>query len=328
MNLILAFLSGLVAAFTPCVIILIPALLYSFFPQETTNLNNENIRGKNENATKIGLKTKKISKIIPVIAFVLSFVFTYSVFAVFLKTLLTSSIKYGLQLGIGILFVVLGILSLIGKFNPLSFPLIKNKWLFGALFAIIISINPCTFAYLGVLLGTTQTASLVLTLVIFSLGLLTPSLLFLFFGKKLLQKVKRLGKITHAMDVGMNILLIAIGAYLMFTIKSFGIFDVHISGALLLVTFVILLRAFYFLHGWNELKNPIHIALFIALIIISLAILLHCRGGVQHNPDTYVSPFSNQTISGNDFGAGSEGQCSANVTTCSICRRCMGWMDN
>ncbi len=317
MNPIIAFLSGLVAAFTPCVIILIPALLYSFFPNQSSFQGGSSLAKEKNSLPKRDVK----HFIFPLVAFILSFVFTYSLFAVFLKSLLTSSVKYGLQLGIGLLFVVLGILALMGKFNPVSFPLIKNKWLFGSVFAIIISINPCTFAYLGVLLGTTNTSGLLLTLVSFSLGLLTPSLLFLFFGKALLSKVRCFGKLTHAMDVGMNILLIAIGAYLMFTIKSFGTLDVWISGVLLLVTFFILLRSFYFLRAWSEFKNPLTLILFVALLVISLAILLHCHGGVQHDASNYISPFSNAPLTSSSHS--SESQCSANVTTCTLCRRCM-----
>ena len=340
MNLTLAFLSGLVAAFTPCVIILIPALLYSFIPQNKSPIETGRDSNKDGDSKFVvrGVSHRKkhfkrsfsgflsffwkriIIKNAPVFAFVLSFIATYSLFALFLKTILSSSIKYGLQMGIGILFVVLGVMALMGKFNPVSFPLIKNKFLFGALFAVIISINPCTFAYLGVLLGTTKTTSLFLTMIFFSFGLLTPAILFMIFGRKLLFEVKKFGKITHAMDIGMNVLLIGIGAYLMFTIKSFGVLDVYISGALLVLTFIILLRSFYFLRGWNELKSPINTLLFVSLVIISLAILIHCHSGVQNNQENYISPFSNKTI----VSSGSSGEtCSGNVETCSVCRRCM-----
>lgn len=298
MNLILAFLSGLVAAFTPCVVILIPALMYAF-SQKAKN-------------------TKE--RWMSVSYFIISFLLTYIIFAAFLKGLLSSSIKYGLQLGIGIIFVAMGILAMLNRFNPLNFPLLKHKWLFGTIFAILISVNPCTFAYLGVLLATAKTATIIPTMIIFALGLLTPALLFAIFGKKLLEKVNKAGKVTHRINQGMNILLIAMGAYMMFTIKSFNNYDMYMAGILLITTFIIILRSFYFLRGWKELKKISNLLLIISLIIISLAVLIHCNGNINHSNDKYISPFSKE---GNNLNQEAQPSCSSNVTTCTVCRRCM-----
>lgn len=302
MDILTALFSGLLAAFTPCVIVLIPALIYRF--------SNE-------------------KKPIPeIIKFSLSFLIVYILSALFLAELFSSQIRYGLQLGLGILFIVMGILALLKRFNPLNFHLIKNTWLFGIVFAIIISVNPCVFAYLGILLGTTNTTMLPINMTAFAIGLLLPALVVAIFGNKLLTKINKASKIMHHVSNLMNGLLIIIGAYMIYTIKNLGKSDIIVTGLLLILTFIIILRSFYFLQGKKQLLKLKNILLFTALIIILLAITFHCDSHIKKNtydaldPDT--NPFHiNNALQTQTITETPQPTCSSNVTTCKVCTRCI-----
>jgi len=302
MDIITALISGILAAFTPCVIVLIPVLIYRF--------SNE---------------TKPAREIIK---FSISFLLFYVISALFIAQLLSSTIKYGLQLGLGILFIVLGILALIKRFNPLNFQLIKNTWIFGLVFALIVSVNPCVFAYLGILLGTTSTIMLPITMIAFAIGVLLPSIIIAIFGNKLLTKINKASKILHHVSTGMNILLITIGVYMIYTIKDLGHSDILVTGLMLLITFLVILRSFFFLQGKKQLMKLKNILLFVALIIILLAVVYHCNTHIKKNTDPVNDPTINpfhidNALGHNNYQKETQPTCSANIKKCKICMRCI-----
>ncbi len=296
-----SFLSGILAAFTPCVVILIPALIYRF--------------------SNSGEKKPWLS----IIKFAASFLVVYVISALFLAELFSSSLRYGLQLGLGLLFIVMGILALLKKFNPLQFQLIKSPYLFGLAFALIVSINPCVFAYLGLLFATTSSHLLVLSMVTFAIGLLLPALFFAIFGKTLLTKIKRANKVMHHVAQGMNILLVLIGIYMMYTVKHFGGSDVLVTGILLAVTFGIILRSFFIIQGVKSLKKLENIILFIALIIILFAVVFHCNAHIQTNTTQEEIDAENPFLINNNGQSlnAEHPTCSANVADCVVCKRCI-----
>lgn len=284
MEIVAGFLAGLIAAFTPCVIVLIPALVYRF--------------------------TQKKIVATDILLFSASFIITFIVSALLLSELLTGAVKFGLQLGLGLLFIVLGVLALMNRFNPLHFELIKNPFLFGVVFAIIASINPCTFAYLGVLIAVGSSINLVITMLFFSIGLLIPALLFAIFGKVLLIKIQKAGKIMHYVTQAMNVLLIAVGVYLLLGVRSYTRYDAFVSGALLVITFLVLIRSFFLIQGnW---KKPANILTILALILILVAVMYHCNGYIVKNETTAL-----------EYGVHNAPTCTDSPTTCETCTRCV-----
>ncbi|MFP4118462.1 MAG: cytochrome c biogenesis CcdA family protein [Candidatus Woesearchaeota archaeon] len=295
MGIYAAFLAGLMAAFTPCVIVLIPALIYRFSQQER-------------------------NKGLQVSLFAAAFLGTFLLAGILLEEVLSSTIKHGFQLGIGLLFIVLGILALRNRFNPLQFPLIKNPLLFGALFALIVTVNPCTFAYISII-ATNSATQLVFTMLVFATGLLIPALVFSIFGMSLLSKTRKATKVMHYFNTVMNALLIGIGAYLIITIKSFGILDTYVAGALLLITFLILLRAFFVLADKKRLRSLQTILLLLALIGILVAVMVQCTGHIKEAQGPYYegNPYLDNGSAENDKG----GSCDMNSEECKTCTRCM-----
>ncbi len=304
MNILASLISGILAAFTPCVIVLIPALIYRF--------SNE----------------KK--PLIEIIKFSVAFLIVYAFSAIFLAKLLSSSFRYGLQLGLGLLFIIMGFLALINKFNPLSFQLIKNTWLFGLVFALIISVNPCVFAYLGILMGTTSNFLLPFSMLAFAIGLVIPAVVIAIFGNQLLSKINKAGKIMHKISNGMNFLLIGIGIYMLYSIKHFGSKDILVTGLMLLLTFIIILRSFYFLEGKKQLLKLKNIILIVALLIILFAVVFHCNAHIKQNNTQDKFSAENNPFNINNFlnkttnNIKSETPtCGGNVTSCKVCTRCV-----
>lgn len=280
MNPLLSLASGIVAAFTPCVAILIPLLLYRFFKKEEKQYFQFGI-------------------------FIIGFLLSYALVALVLGNLLTSFIQNGIKLGLGLLFMVLGILSLMNKINPLNFPLVKNSFLLGMIFAIIMGVNPCTIPYLAIIL-TLAKGDMVINTFAFGLGLILPALIFSFLGQKIFSFTKKTGKLFHTINKIMSSLLILAGLYLGFTIKSFGNWDLAITIIILILVFIILLRAFFLIRGKKDLLKPSNIILLTALILILVTAIFHCKSQIM--PSTEIHD---------------ELSCSYEVTSCEVCMKCL-----
>ncbi len=303
MILISAFLSGVLAAFTPCIIVLIPALIYRFTQKEKH----------------------------PWLAagqFVIAFLVFYAVIALFVTELLSSTIKHGFQLGIGILFIALGGLALAKRINPLSFPLIKNPLLFGLIFAIIASVNPCTLAYFGIVVSTAaNNGMLLISTLLFAIGLLLPAAAFTIFGKTLFDKARKTSKIMHHLNNLMNVLLIVMGLYIIYTIKNLNKYDIIAASVLLIITFIVILRAFQFFYTWDKILTLPNILLLLVLILIVGAGIFHCNNHIIDN--TNIPPGVEDTsiyYEGNPFLEAQEpvhASCSANIGGCVVCKRCI-----
>lgn len=286
MALFSAFLLGLLASFTPCVIVLIPALMYRF-------------SGENFDLKHFGI-------------FSAMFVLVFFVMAQFFSYLFSSSIKFGFHLGMGVLFIVLGVLALFNKINPLSFPAIKNPYLFGLVFALIISANPCSFSFLGIILASGKFA--VFDIMIFSIGLLVPAILFVIFGNTLLKYVGKAMKVTKGMSYLMNVLLIAMGVYLIIEIKSFGVGDSIAAAIMILLSFYVVMKTTYF---FKHKVNLVRILILIALLGIIVASIIHCNHYVDNQQQeklNYLDGNSNEPVMPT---------CSAKITDCATCTRCI-----
>ena len=110
----LCYLSGLLAAGSPCVVVLIPLILYRFKDHLDRHL----------------------------LWFVLGFLLSYVVLGYTASQILSSSLQNGVRLGLGGSFALLGSLSVNGKINPIDMPFRDNSFLLGVGFAMLISVNP------------------------------------------------------------------------------------------------------------------------------------------------------------------------------------------
>lgn len=286
----ISFLSGIIAAFTPCVIVLMPILLYRFFHEKTKHWKNYAI-------------------------FICGFLLSYILFGYFLSELFTSFIQNGLKVGLGLLFIILGILAIMKKLNPINFPIMKNSFLLGTIFALIVSLNPCTIPYLSFIVAIESKSYLFINLISFGLGLIIPSLLFAIFGKKILQITNKGKKIFSHVNNLMHIILILSGIYLITTIEKIEILDTYIISIFLILIFVIIMRAFFLINSRNDIFNLKKLLIIIALGIIIYTVIFSCSNFIENknkiekifNVGEYQSPQS----------------CSIQTQLCKVCLKCI-----
>lgn len=254
----LAFVSGILAAFSPCVVVLIPLVLYRF------------IENGNRQAKGIALMSA---------GFIAFFVIAGIVFS----SLFQSEFQNGLRLALGMLFIALGILSYSDKINPMNFPIVKNPFILGAAFALAISVNPCTLPFLSITVGL-ELASALPSLVAFGAGMLAPAILFVIFGQQAINYAKKGGRIMHKAKKLMDAILALTGIYLAITIKQFGQADSLAVSLFLLGFFALLLRMLFIVNSKSDLAKPQTILLVMALALVIIAALVHCTAYIENSP--------------------------------------------
>lgn len=297
MNPVIAFTTGLVAAFTPCVIVLFPLVLYRFFQDEKKQYEQY-------------------------LLFIFGFLFSYMIFAYSLSGIFTSLIRNGFKFGLGLLFVVLAVLALWGKLNPLNFPAIKNSFVLGALFAIIVSFSPCALPFLGVIVSLNTQGLIILNLLFFGLGLLSPSILFAIFGRSFIGMVQKKGKLLHHIDNLMSIILLISGVYLMLTIKSLQRYDIYIIAIFLLSIYLIILRSFFIIYRKKDIFSIENILLLTGLLLLVGSAIFHCDAVIE---DEVNKELVSDLAEGNMLVEDSveEGCQAGDVGDCEVCQRCL-----
>eukprot|EP00770_Monocercomonoides_exilis_P000641 MONOS_632.1-p1 / transcript=MONOS_632.1 / gene=MONOS_632 / organism=Monocercomonoides_exilis_PA203 / gene_product=unspecified product / transcript_product=unspecified product / location=Mono_scaffold00010:112323-113969(-) / protein_length=469 / sequence_SO=supercontig / SO=protein_coding / is_pseudo=false len=209
------------AAISPCVIILVPMLL--------SKVN--------------GMKGKKAIQI-PLL--LLGFLTCFVIIGFFLKQLMESSFQSGFRLGLGLIFVALGCQSFFGKVGSLTFPLFDNPFLMGGVFAVLVSYNPCTIPYLGMLVSLFAGPTLIPMMLVFAFGMITPSFLFALFGSGILNYIQnKTSGAFHWINKVMALVNIGSGLYLSFSIHSLTYVDIAVAGVLLAASFGLLFRSYF-----------------------------------------------------------------------------------
>lgn len=251
MGILISFLSGIIGSFTACVVVLMPLLLYKFFHEEKKDWKNY-------------------------IIFIIGFLSSYIIFGYFLSELFTSFIQNGLKVGLGLLFVIFGILAIMKKLNPINFPIFNNSFLLGLIFALIVSLSPCTIPYLSFIIALESKSYLFFNLLSFGLGLIMPSILFAIFGKKILKISNKGKKFLSYVNNLMHSVLILSGLYLIYRIKNIHIIDTYIISIFLILIFLIIMRAFFLLNQKKDFINIKNLLIFIALGLIIFTAITNC----------------------------------------------------
>lgn len=286
MNPLLSYFSGLITAFTPCVIVLMPIMLYRFFSKEKKQWRS-------------------------FLFFVIGFLVFYLILSYVLASIFTSQVQNGFKLGLGILFAMLGILSFMERLNPLDLPAVTNPFILGAVFAIIAASNPCALPYFSIIVANSVSGMLIIHILIFGLGIITPAILFGIIGQKIMDITKKSGKFFHSIHKLMSVILIASGVYLALSIKTFMMDDIFVVGGMLALTFFILIRSFFIINDKKDLLDIKNILLLASLVLIIFVAIYHCN-------NTLVA----ETIAGNIIHT--DGVCSADdLLSCPVCTRCI-----
>lgn len=280
MNLFISYLSGILTAFTPCVIVLMPIMLYRFFNREKKQWKSFSF-------------------------FIFGFLLFYFLLSYILASVFTSQIQNGFKLGLGILFVVLGLLSFMNRINPLDLPAVNNPLLLGVVFAVIAASNPCALPYFSIIVANSMSGLIVLNILFFGLGIITPSILFGIIGQKVINIANKSGRFFHSIHKLMSIVLIASGIYLALSIKDVVMNDVYVVGGMLALIFFIIMRAFFIINDKKDLLMVRNVVLLISLLLIIFVAVYHCNSVLPKNKIHDMSV------------------CSADVLSCTVCARCI-----
>ncbi len=301
MNIIVSFTSGIIAAFTPCVIVLIPLVLYKFFKKEK----------------------KQIKEFI---LLVLGFLTSYILLSIIIASLFTSIIQNGIKLGFGLLFLTLGVLALMEKINPLNFSIIKNSFLLGSIFALLTSLSPCSLPYLGIIISLSNKTKIFISILFFGIGLLTPSILFAILGQKIINFASHSKKIFYIINRLMSIVLVGAGIYLMLSIKSIGPADVYASLVLLALVFFIIIKSFFIINNFTDLKKISNILLLVALVLIIITTVWQCNNTIKYNYTLKNNNnfFTDQVLQKSNIESTSiEHVCRMGSQHCQVCQKCI-----
>ena len=111
MDLGVAYASGLAASVSPCVIVLIPLVVYRF-----GSIRND---------------SRKLPSKRSILAFVAGFEAFFIACGYFLRTVFTSALQDGVKMGMGAFFIVMAFLCFVDKLDPTSVHLFGNTFLLG-----------------------------------------------------------------------------------------------------------------------------------------------------------------------------------------------------
>eukprot|EP00759_Apiculatamorpha_spiralis_P031065 PhF_6_TR32771/c0_g1_i3/m.48327 len=153
-----AFSAGLVASVSPCVIVLVPLILCRF-------LNNKST--------------------FTTLSFGVGFISSYVIFAMAVSAV-TTAVHIGFRLGAGALCTIIGLQTVTNQIDPISLPVVSNPFSVGTVYALMVSLNPCTLPFLGVVLSM-QIGDELAALVAFACGLVSPAMLFLTIGHSVIH---------------------------------------------------------------------------------------------------------------------------------------------
>ncbi len=271
-----AFISGIVASFTPCMVALYPLLLFRF--SQERNL----IRS--------------------LLLLILGFSSIFLLASIFLAKIDFEKIRFAF----GILLVILGLAAILKILPNISLHIKStNSFLFGVIMAIVFSTNPCSLPFIMALIsgGLALNLNMISLLLSFTLGLLSPIILFSILGNAAITHIimKYSSKVEY-IEKFLNVLLILTGLYLIFSIKFININALYMSSAL--IVFVIGGIAYFIFPDLR--KEPFVIFVLISLILLLIGFIYHCK--------TYIQ---NQGLSI------SQEVCSyEHIGTCKVCTRC------
>ena len=240
MNPLSSLGAGVLGAFTPCALVLIPLVLARFTGQKR----------------RIGTS---------LILFLAGFLLSFSVIGLVLEGMFQSHLKDGFSFGLGILFMGIGALAFTGRLNIANAPVVRNAFLAGIIFALAGALNPCTAPFLGIIISLNSSAGMMFHTILFGLGLITPALIAGIAGTSL----SRMPRLSHRADTIIqkivSAILIMAGAFLVIRVDRFTPYDSVIAAGMILFTLAIIIRSLFIITNWHDLKRPLTLAILLLI---------------------------------------------------------------
>jgi cytochrome c biogenesis protein CcdA len=193
------FAAGLIAAFTPCTLAIIPIFLYRFGLWEGS-----------QNSWRESWQ----DIVLLLIGFLLSFGLTGIAFG----NLFSSDYVNVTRLLLGTLLVLMGALQLLGRLNLQFATRSTNPLMLGAILPWVVSFSPCVLPFLSALLLSSTSGELGLSTMFkflqFGLGLLTPAIVIALLGRVAVNALRRSTNVLGYVERFSPALLILAGFYI------------------------------------------------------------------------------------------------------------------
>lgn len=219
-----ALLAGVVAAFTPCTLALIPIFLYRF------GIWGGEPNSKGNQKSDIRFVAKELGLLL--IGYMLSFV----AFGWLLNGLFGSDFINIVRLTLGSLLVFFGLMQLGGQISFSFINKVSNPLVTGAIIPLIISLSPCVLPVIAPLVaGSGSTGSSVLTFTLFGIGILIPAIVLSIGGNRLIKYFRKSSKLVANIERFSAILILASGIYLSAQLINITGSEVAISALVMLI---------------------------------------------------------------------------------------------
>eukprot|EP00770_Monocercomonoides_exilis_P004234 MONOS_4215.1-p1 / transcript=MONOS_4215.1 / gene=MONOS_4215 / organism=Monocercomonoides_exilis_PA203 / gene_product=unspecified product / transcript_product=unspecified product / location=Mono_scaffold00109:61670-63415(+) / protein_length=582 / sequence_SO=supercontig / SO=protein_coding / is_pseudo=false len=184
----------------------------------------------------------------------------------------------------------MGFQSLIGKMSPMTLPLFKNTFCLGIAFSLLVTFNPCTIPYLGILVTMFHGPELIIQMILFALGMIAPAILFTLFGQGVLQAIqKKTSKFFHWLNKILAVIMIGSGGYLGWTIHGLTAIDSLVAAFCLIICFTLVVRACTddpSLKGVVTQKNGVVMLLLLSLLIAGAFSGCYFASMMKYKPKT------------------------------------------
>lgn len=252
-----ALIAGVISALTPCVLPLIPILLYRF-----------GIWGSKGNK-----QWKDIA------LFLAGFTLSFVGIGISLHILSNSLIINGVRLLLGVMLITAGAMQLIGFITPQVINRFSHPFAIGLLFPIVVAVSPCVLPYFSTL--TVGTAGLTKAL-LFALGLASIPLTLILTGTVGQVIISKSKPVIRLLEKASPLLLILSGFYMGSQMIDLSKLDILVTTLFTFgIIFYVGFRMFY-TQKLITIFNLQNIAISITLLVV-ISIILY-----SHAPNTTI----------------------------------------
>lgn len=258
-----AYAAGIIAAFTPCILAIIPVFLYRFgiWESKPSAANKQNSMKKT--LRELGL-------------FIVGFFTSFIVTGLLLNQLSNSAYVNATRLTLSFILILVAILQLFHRINIYFHNRFTNPLVLGLATPFIVSLSPCVLPYFSLVLANQDIATILPKFVLFGLGILTPPIITALLGKFALNLFRKSSGLFAKIEKWAPILILISGIYLGTQLIEVTQQDVIISGVITLVIILFSIYKTFEIHEQRTYQNMrnyiIVIAIWSAVVLFLLAI--------------------------------------------------------
>ncbi|MCA9378866.1 hypothetical protein KC640_00405 [Candidatus Dojkabacteria bacterium] len=280
-----ALIAGVIAAFTPCILALIPLFLYRF------GIWGE--PGKHD--------WKRVVREIGLL--LIGYFVSFALSGVVFQQLTNSNFVNATRLTLGLLLLLIGVFQLFGYISVQFINKFSNPLAIGLALPFVISFSPCVLPYFSTLIAGSLSANSVINFTLFGVGILLPAILIALLGKFALGTLRRSQPILHKIEKFSGLLIIFSGFYLATQLVQVTRLDIAIAATALLAVFTWQAYRQWRQRASHTVRNLRNI---IISVLLWLAVLIYLLA---------IAPSTDAGLVGESFVLA----CSGGHTTCEIC---------